>query len=54
MVEKAKLPERLYWTSRTCIHDRAAFVQMARDGKVREDGFRGEGMNGRCTDIWRA
>ena len=40
-------PARLYCTSRTWMHDRAAFVHIASEGKVSVEGLRGEGMNGR-------
>ncbi len=45
------MPARLTCTSRTWMQERAAFVQMASDGKDSGDGFRGEGMNGLCTAI---
>ena len=46
-------PDRLNCTSRTCMQERAALVQIARDGNDKDDGLRGDGMNGRCTMIWR-
>lgn len=36
----------------TCVQLRAAFVQIARLGKLSGEGLRGEGMNGRWTEIW--
>jgi hypothetical protein len=44
---------RRRWRSTTCAHDRAALVQIASDGNDRGDGFRGDGIKGRCTRIWR-
>lgn len=41
-----KLP-LLRCISATWLHDRAALVQIAREGNVNGDGFRGEGINGR-------
>ena len=49
--ENNGIPVRLYCTSSTWMLLRAAFVQMASDGKDSGDGLRGEGMNGRCTAI---
>lgn len=40
-------------TSKTCVQDLAALVQIASDGKERGDGLRGEGMKGRWTAICR-
>ena len=35
------------WVSTTWLHDRAAFVHMAKDGKDNGDGLEGDGMKGR-------
>ena len=43
--------DRLAWTSNTWMHDRAALVQIAREGKDNADGLCGGGMNGRWTAI---
>lgn len=34
------------------LQERAAFVQIAREGKVKGDGLRGDGMKGRWMRIW--
>ena len=49
--EYVGMPARLYCISKTWIHERAALVQMARDGNDSGDGLRGDGMNGLCTAI---
>jgi len=47
-----KGPRPLFrWASRIWLHDLAALVQMASDGKFVEEGLSGVGINGRCMRI---
>jgi hypothetical protein len=46
-------PDLRMYTSMTCEQLLAAFVQIARDGKDKGDGFFGDGMKGRWMRIWR-
>jgi len=42
---------RFHCASRIRLHDLAALVQMASDGKFVEEGLSGVGINGRCMRI---
>ena len=45
------VPVLCIWMSRTCVQERAAFVQIAKEGSVSREGLRGDGMNGLCMQI---